>query len=61
MKQNMDVNIKPGVLLAFGENFLNGVKVPAPTVCSWVALFCVFCTVKYSFNLVKMERQLFLS
>lgn len=38
----MDANIKPGVLLAFGENFLNGVKVPAPTVFSWVAPFCVF-------------------
>lgn len=60
MNDKVDANTKPGVLLAFRENFQKCVTISALTVCSRAAVHLWFCTVKHSFRLVKMERQLLL-
>lgn len=60
INDKMDANIKPGVLVAFRENFQKWVKISAPAVCSRAAVHLWLCTVKRSFWLVKMDRQLLL-
>lgn len=60
MNDKMDANIKPGALFAIRETFQKWVKISALTVCFRAAVHLWFCTMKHSFRLVKMERQLLL-